>query len=233
MDRRADVVAEPRQRQLGGAASATGFVGRLVDVDRQAGAGEERARRPTRWARHRRRWRPPSSSSGSQPHASASLPAPMTGTGLSAKRQTVRSTSASLRSGRWWKSATRRAPAMVPRRTAYSAAAWPKDPSASTSSARRWASWIRRSTSWASSQSRLVVLADAVRAGPECRRAMVRYVGDRRVAVADPEADGVATLVGDVDGQHTEALDREGLRGDVAELPVAAQCRGRNRKEGR
>ena len=42
--------------------------------------------------------------------------APITGTGLPANRHRVRSTSASLRSGRWWKSATRRAPAMVPSR---------------------------------------------------------------------------------------------------------------------
>ena len=45
--RRADVVAKAGQRQRGGAAAASGLVGSFVDVDRQAGAGqEERGNQP-------------------------------------------------------------------------------------------------------------------------------------------------------------------------------------------
>ena len=54
----------------------------------------------------------------------------------------------------------------------------------------------------------VVILADAAGARTERRRAVVRDVGHGGVAVADPEADGVATLVGDVNGNDAEALGR-------------------------
>ena len=91
--RRADVVAEAGQRQLGGAAAASGLVGCLVDVDRQAGAGQdERGNQPVGAGTHDDGVR--------RPHRCVTAltvsvsAAPMTGTGLSANRQTVRSTSA-------------------------------------------------------------------------------------------------------------------------------------------
>ena len=60
--RRADVVAEAGQRQLGGAAAASGLVGSLVDVDRQAGAGqEERSDQPVGTGTHDDGIRAPSS----------------------------------------------------------------------------------------------------------------------------------------------------------------------------
>ena len=90
--RRADVVAEAGQRQRGGAAAASGLVGCLVDVDRQAGAGqEERGDQPVGARTHDDGIRRPHRADHSFTVKVSA--APMTGTGLSAKRQTVRSTS--------------------------------------------------------------------------------------------------------------------------------------------
>ena len=69
----------------------------------------------------------------------------------------------------------------------------------------------------------LVVLAEAVGAGSEGRRAVVGDVGQGRMAVADPEAHRVPTLVGHVQGRHAEAFGREGVAGKHTEPPVAAQ----------
>ena len=90
--RRADVVTEAGHGQLRRAAAAARHVGRLVDVDRQARRGPGSTPRRARSARRRRRRRPRASPAR---HSASVVPsaAPMTGTGLSAKRHTVRSTS--------------------------------------------------------------------------------------------------------------------------------------------
>src|SRR6202042_442035 len=74
-------------------------------------------------------------------------------------------------------------------------------------------------------ERRLVVLADPTGPGSKCRRAMIGNVADRRMVVAHAEAHGVPTLVGDIESEDTEALDRKGLTGNEAESPVAPEFR--------
>ena len=172
--------------------------------------------------------RRPSCHSGSVSPSSA----PITGTGPSANRHSVRSTSASTRSGRWWNSTTRRAPARAPSLTAYSAAAWPKDPSASTSSARRWASWIKQIDVAGQLERRLVVLADPVGSRTQRRRLVIGDVGQRGPAVADTEPDGAPALVRDVECGDREPLGLERAFGKGGKRPVAAEL-GRSDREER
>ena len=62
-------------------------------------------------------------------------------------------------------------------------------------------------------RARGMVLTPALRSRPERRRAVVGDVGDRRVAVADPVAEGAAALVRDLPRLDREALGLEGARG--------------------
>ena len=151
--------------------------------------------------------------------------------GTPAKRLTVRSSSSSVRSGRWWNSTTRRAPGRSPSPTAYSAAAWPKSPRRRPprpAGGRRGRGGPRR----AASSRAASWYAPSRRAVPEDGRAVVGQVGDRRPAVADTVAERLSALVGDLDGAALEALRPRTARGYEAEPPVPAKLRGRDREEG-
>ena len=179
MDGGADVVVEAGQRQLGGATAAARLVRRLEDVDGQARPGQDQRRRPARWARHPRR----------------SASARLTGTSQRQRRRFVGPDhghgalgepahgQVDLCVGRARVGGGRArpvaAPAMVPRPTPYSAAAWPNEPSALDLLGSEVGVVDEQVDVARQLQRRFVVLADAlvVRArapsgsGPGCRRA--------------------------------------------------------------
>ena len=81
---------------------------------------------------------------------------------------------------------------------------------------------------------RFVVLPEPVGPGAERGRAVVREIGDRGGGVGDAEAEGPAPFVGDLPGEHGEALDLDrGVGLEPEEAPPAAELGRGDREVGR
>ena len=210
-----------------------GFVGSLEDVDGHAGTGQRQGRdEPIGPGTHYDGVRSPHSD------VTASAPclprAPMTGIGLSVNRHSVRSTSASSRSGRWWKSATFRAPARVAEPDRVLGRGVPEGPLGlrppRSGGGSRGSAGPRRVPARVPPRGTRPCPRGPRRAqsgsGPGCRQPTERPSLTRK-------PDRAPALVGHLQGEDAESLGLERASRDEAEAPVAAQLVRPDREERR